>query len=222
MVSIGRLYGPANNGRINKPLITAKLSGIEIDYDSNFKFGVDNKTEEYLSKFPLGQTPAFESKDGLLLTESDAIAFYIASQKENNTLLGADKNEYAKILQYSFYVSTQITPSFLDLYLPILGFAPYDAKKEEGAYSRIDRALGYLDSQLKGKTYLVGNQVTVADVILFTGVDGLYSKFYAKEHRDKFPNFTKYFDGISQLSEVKEVIGEYKYAQERPNLAPKA
>lgn len=56
--------------------LTAKLSNVHIDYDEAFEFGKSNKTPEYLAKFPLGQTPGFESADGLRLTESTAIAFH--------------------------------------------------------------------------------------------------------------------------------------------------
>lgn len=56
--------------------LAAKLSQVLIDYDESFEFGKSNKTPEYLAKFPLGQTPGFESADGLRLTESTAIAFH--------------------------------------------------------------------------------------------------------------------------------------------------
>ncbi|KAI9292860.1 glutathione S-transferase [Neoconidiobolus thromboides FSU 785] len=222
MGAVGRLHSIPNYERANKILIAAKLSNVEIDYDPNFKFGVDNKTEEYIAKFPLGQAPAFESKDGLLLTESDAITFYIASQKENNPLLGSNKNDYAKILQYSYYGATQITPPALQLYMPLFGFAEYDKKVEETAYTRIDKALSYLDNEIKGKEYLVGNHITLADVFMFCVMDGLYRMFYTKEHRDQYPNFSSYFERISQIPEVKEVVGEFKYAQERKKYTPKA
>jgi len=37
--------------------------------------GKFNKSKEYLSKFPFGKVPAFESKEGNIY-ESNAIAFY--------------------------------------------------------------------------------------------------------------------------------------------------
>jgi len=59
--------------------------------------GVDNKSAEYLSKFPLGKTPALELLEGpnnLKLVESNAIAYYIASAKEGSLLIGDTKEEW--------------------------------------------------------------------------------------------------------------------------------
>ena len=47
----------------------------------DFKFGETNKSPEFLKKFPLGKVPAFEGSDGVLLTESNAIAYYVANDE---------------------------------------------------------------------------------------------------------------------------------------------
>ena len=44
-------------------------------------FGETNKSAEFLKKFPLGKVPAFEGSDGLTLTESNAIAYYVANDE---------------------------------------------------------------------------------------------------------------------------------------------
>ena len=44
-------------------------------------FGETNKSAEFLKKFPLGKVPAFEGSDGLILTESNAIAYYVANDE---------------------------------------------------------------------------------------------------------------------------------------------
>jgi hypothetical protein len=43
-----------------------------------FAHAMDNKTPEYLRKFPGGKIPAFEGPDGFLLTETMAISKYSA------------------------------------------------------------------------------------------------------------------------------------------------
>ena len=47
----------------------------------DFVFGETNKSPEFLKKFPLGKVPAFEGSDGVLLTESNAIAYYVANDE---------------------------------------------------------------------------------------------------------------------------------------------
>ena len=47
----------------------------------DFVFGETNKKPDFLKKFPLGKVPAFEGSDGVLLTESNAIAYYVANDE---------------------------------------------------------------------------------------------------------------------------------------------
>merc|ERR1712170_228541 len=74
----GTLYTYPDNFRAQKALIAAKYSGAELTVAKDFVFGESNKKPEFLKKFPLGKVPAFEGSDGVLLTESNAIAYYVA------------------------------------------------------------------------------------------------------------------------------------------------
>jgi elongation factor 1-gamma len=72
--SLGKIYGyPGAN--VWKAQVAAKYNGLEVEFVP-VKMGVDNKTPEFLAKFPLGKVPTFEGADGLLLNESNAIAYY--------------------------------------------------------------------------------------------------------------------------------------------------
>ena len=79
-MSFGTVYSYPNNPRVIKvrPLpppqttsspnkkqthAVANLNGLQID-EAPFQMGVTNRTPEFLSKFPLGKIPAFESADG--------------------------------------------------------------------------------------------------------------------------------------------------------------
>lgn len=54
----------------------AAFGDLSIDVPENYKHFEDNKKPEFLSKFPHGKIPAFEGKDGFLLSESYAIGRY--------------------------------------------------------------------------------------------------------------------------------------------------
>ena len=62
-------------------MIAAKYSGAQLTVAKDFVFGETNKSPEFLKKFPLGKVPAFEGADGLCLTESNAIAYYVANDE---------------------------------------------------------------------------------------------------------------------------------------------
>lgn len=206
-MSVGRLYGHSNP-RVDKSRIVAKLSEIAIDWDDTFTFGVSNKTDEYLTKFPLGQVPAFESNDGLLLTESSAIPFYLANLNDKNPLLGKNKAELAKIHQYAFYIETQYVPSFVTIIK--LGFnqIPYHPTVEKDATEKVDKAYSFFDSELKSKSYLVGDALTLADILVGENLAFSYSKFMDEAYRNRFPNLTKYLLNYRNHAKIKEVVGE--------------
>merc|ERR1712012_1366797 len=77
----GTLYTYPDNFRAFKALIAAKYSGAQLTVAKDFVFGETNKKPDFLKKFPLGKVPAFEGSDGLLLTESNAIAYYVANDE---------------------------------------------------------------------------------------------------------------------------------------------
>ncbi|KAJ2382262.1 hypothetical protein GGI23_007402, partial [Coemansia sp. RSA 2559] len=76
MAPIGTIIGPTVNQRNYKARIVAKYLGMELETTPEFQIGVDNKTPEYLAKFPCGKVPVFDGADGFTLTDSSAIAYY--------------------------------------------------------------------------------------------------------------------------------------------------
>ena len=71
----GKIYTYPNNPRVQQTLVAAKYNGLDVEVVP-ITFGVDNKSPEFLGKFPLGKVPAFEGSDGFCLFESSAIAKY--------------------------------------------------------------------------------------------------------------------------------------------------
>lgn len=49
------LYTYPDNFRAYKALIAAQYSGVQVKIASDFEFGVSNKTDAFLKKFPTGQ-----------------------------------------------------------------------------------------------------------------------------------------------------------------------
>lgn len=95
-----------------------------------YEHGVTNKTPEFLAKFLPGKIPAFEGKDGLLLTETRAIIRYgtynesyvfsrhlvdggdaVISRSPNmkDQLLGKDAKEQALVDQWISFSDTEIS-----------------------------------------------------------------------------------------------------------------
>lgn len=52
----------------------ARLTGLEIALPEHYEHHTDNNKPEFLSKFPLGKVPAFETADGFKLVEGIPVA----------------------------------------------------------------------------------------------------------------------------------------------------
>ena len=80
----------------------------------DFKFGETNKSPEFLKKFPLGKVPAFEGSDGVLLTESNAIAYYVANDELRGGSEASAKAQVRNLLQTLCW--DFLMKNFTDLY----------------------------------------------------------------------------------------------------------
>lgn len=74
-MSIGKIYGPPEGAKVLRSVAAAKANGLELEVVPTAP-RVDSGKPEFLAKFPMGKVPAFEGADGLLLSESRAIAWY--------------------------------------------------------------------------------------------------------------------------------------------------
>jgi glutathione S-transferase len=59
-----------------KILLISDINELELETVPGFDIPTDTKTPEYLKKFPMGQSPGFETKNGFCLSESAAIAVH--------------------------------------------------------------------------------------------------------------------------------------------------
>lgn len=119
--------------------------------------------EDYLKINPKGQVPALALDTGELVTEGPVIVQKIADQaKDKNLAPARDTAERYKLQEWLNFVTAELHKNFSPLFSPVLS-------DDTKAFFR-DRLLAkfkYIDSQLAGRDYLLGQQFTVADGYLF-------------------------------------------------------
>jgi glutathione S-transferase len=120
--------------------------------------------DDFLQVNPKGQVPALALDSGEMVTEGPIIIQMIADKAADKKLAPTrDSNERYKLLEWLNYITTELHKNLGPMFSPVLAD---DAK----AFFK-DRAMGkfkYVESQLAGREYLMGNQFTVADGYLFT------------------------------------------------------
>lgn len=122
----------------------------------------EKKTEdgrEFLSINPKGYIPTLELNDGTILTENQVILAYIAEQ--SGKLLPDDGILRWRTFEALAFMSSEIHGS----YSPF--FRDFPEPEKERAREKLKKAFTILADQMGEKTFLVSNEMTIADCYLF-------------------------------------------------------
>ena len=119
---------------------------------------------DFYSINPLGYVPLLELDDGTRLAEGPAIVQYIADQAPEKNLAPANGTLARYQMQALLnFIGTELHKGFRPLFNPA---TPADYKP--AVVERLLKRLAWIDGQLAGKPYLMGEHFTVADAYLFT------------------------------------------------------
>ena len=118
---------------------------------------------DYYTINPLGYVPLLELDDGTRLTEGPAIVQYVADQVPAKKLAPAYGTPARyKMMSWLTFIGTELHKGFSPLFNPATP-AEYKAVVTERLLGR----LRWVDEQLEGKQYLLGDDFSVADGYLF-------------------------------------------------------
>ncbi|KAF2971061.1 hypothetical protein GQX73_g2503 [Xylaria multiplex] len=217
MAPFGKIYTYPNNVRVHRALIIADINGLEIEVPQ-FTMRETNKTPEFLAKFPLGKVPAFESADGVHLTESIAIATYIAkSGPKADQLLGADAKTQALITQWASFTESELFQNgFIPIAMAAMKVYTLDERRFNDCVAGLERDLKYLEVVLQGgKKYLVGDQLTMADLMVTSMLYPAFKYLVDAELRKGLPNLVAYVKAFAAVPEHKKYYGELELCETR-------
>jgi len=114
-----------------------------------------------------GYVPLLELDDGQRLSEGPAIVQYIADQVPASGLApAAGTMARYRLMEWLNFITSELHKGFSPLFTPGM---PDEAKAM--AQKKLGERLAWVDGQLAGKTYLMGDTFTVADAYLFTVAD---------------------------------------------------
>jgi glutathione S-transferase len=118
---------------------------------------------DYYTINPLGYVPMLELDDGTRLREGPAIVQYIADLVPTKNLAPANGTlPRYRLQEWLTFIGTEIHKTFSPLFNPAM---PEEAKKL--SRDRLATRFKYVDGELKGKNYLLGDHFSVADGYLF-------------------------------------------------------
>jgi len=210
-----KLYTYPENFRAYKAIVAAQYSGQPLEVVKDFKYGETNKNEEFLKKFPLGKTPALETKDGQTLSDANAIAYYLANDK----LRGSDEISRAQVLQWVSLSDNELLQPIVTLVFPILKILQVSGEELKRANEDLVRVVNVLNSHLNDRQYLVGDGVTLADLAVATYLVPLLQNVWDNEKLAKHANLAKWFNNLISQKEFA-VLGDLKLKQAKKKAEP--
>jgi elongation factor 1-gamma len=95
----------------------------------------------------------------------------VAKQDPNTTLIPNDTKSYAQVIKWCSFANHEVLPSLGAWFCPLTGRTPYNKKAVDAAEVTIKTILKYLDGYLLDHTYLVGERLTIADIVMTAHLD---------------------------------------------------
>jgi glutathione S-transferase len=160
---------------------------------------------DYYTINPLVYVPMLELDDGTRLREGPAIVQYIADQVPNKNLAPANGTlPRYRLQEWLTFIGTEIHKSFSPLFNPNM---PEEGKKIYR--ERLANRFGFVNGELSGKDYLMGDHFTVADAYLYTVTR--WAKPMALD-LSAFPNLQAFLQRVSARPAVQEALQVEKLA----------
>lgn len=146
----------------------------------------ETRTPEFLSLNPDGKVPAILDPDGpggrpLAVFESGAILLYLA--EKTGKLLSADPDRRIETIQWVFFQMAAIGPMFAQFgFFHKFAGRDYEDKRPFERYrAEAQRLLRVLETRLDGRSWIMGDTYSIADVALLGWVRHLVGFYGAGE-----------------------------------------
>lgn len=158
-----RIYGDSISGNCLKVKWVAEHLRLPFEWIETSVLTGETRTPTFLAMNPAGQVPLIVLDDGRPLSQSNAIILYLA---EGSALIPGDAFARAKMLEWMFWEQYSHEPYVAVARFQMLYLGKPREELEQRLVERGGQALARLETQLKQTPFLVGEQVTLADVAL--------------------------------------------------------
>jgi glutathione S-transferase len=156
-------------------------------------------TPEFRAMNPHGRVPVIDD-NGTIVWESHAILRYLAARYGRESFWNDDAAERSRVDQWLDWSQTTLQPDFLigvfwGFYRTPEPQRSLSAIKE--SINRCTRHFQLLDRLLSGQTFLLGNQLSLADIPIGTH---LYRYFNLEIERPSIPNVNSWYRRLQDSS----------------------
>ncbi len=158
-----KIYGDINSGNCQKVKATADYLGLAYDWIAIDTKTGGTRTDAFLALNAAGQVPTIVLDDGRALAQSNAIVRYLA---RGSALIPEDPFDQAKADEWMFWEQYSHEPYVAVARFQRVYLGKPQSEVDPNLMRRGDAALDRLELGLKGRAFLVGDRLSVADIAL--------------------------------------------------------
>ena len=167
-----------------------------------------------------------ETAEGCIF-QSNAIARYVARCRADNELYGASFIESAQVDSWVDFCANELEIPVTMWFYPVFGYMPFNAAvsslcvspgRNPRAHTRLlqatakakqdtARVLSVIDAHLANRTYMVGEQLTLADIVLVSTLVYPMRMLLDAEFRKPLKNVERWYTHCTSQKQFEAVIG---------------
>jgi glutathione S-transferase len=203
-----KLYIFPPSGRVLGIVALKNYLALDCDVHSIDLGRGDQLTPEYVALNPNKKMPTLED-DGFVLWESNAILLYMAGKHPNSGLWPSDLKCQADVLRWLVWESAHWDAESIGMVVyekgskAVLGLGAADPAFIARGEKNFIRFAAALNDSLKGKTWLIGERLTIADF----SVGGLVpSAERMGLPVEDFPEIVRWYKGLAALPAWREAL----------------
>jgi len=180
--------------------IVLEETGLPYEIEAvDFKTKLTASGADFTQINPKGYVPALVLDSGELLTEGPAIVQYLADRVPEKRLAPANGTlERYRLQSWLTFIGTELHRSCTPFFNPASG----DVWKA-AAMGNLERRLEFVNGELAGKAYLLGDAFSVADAYLFTVLSWMP---YVKLDLSRWPNLTAFQARVAARPAVQAAL----------------
>ena len=208
-----KLYVTRTAPNPRKALILLASKGIDVDDMDDLdlvdiEFATNEQMSEAFTKInPMQTVPVLTLDDGTVLNDSQAVCEYLDRVYGERSVMGNDVVQRAQVCSMRRIAEFEVLYNFM---LAFQHSHPSKAQRVEQvpefvapSIARALKALPYFENALKGHDYLVGDQLSFADIVLYLGLD--FGKILKVNPNQQGDNLARFYQMMNERFSIKNM-----------------
>jgi glutathione S-transferase len=198
-----KIWGRTNSINVQKVMWTVAELGLPHEHiNAGMAHGV--VTEPWYGDINPNRLVPVIDDDGVVLWESNVIVRYLSHKHASGTLMPSDPVQRAKAEMWMDWQQTSLL-GFGPMFMNLIRYAPdkRDAAAIKSGQESTAAGLALVDAWLKGRTFMMGDQFTIADIPLGCVA---YRWYGLPIERPELPNFRAWYERLMARAAYKQHV----------------